>query len=342
MLGQDLPLPQVSVSRLVETPEDILGQFQQFIDSRGVLNIHSALTTGDDFFVDGAQATSDALSAQFPSLSSERSLPPTSLWTRQDLRDHFFDKADGVPDAGALYAHYNHWLAQPASPLPRRPPAADFATTADVGAALAAALHDRLSRRPQRPDTVGGPVGADDQKRQLDWAQAYGQSKWSLAGGRLRGEHRLRLRRHEDGRPLRAADEPVRPEPEHRRDDRRAVGTGAPLLLQAGRRLRRRRPEGDRRGDDVRAALLRVLDPGHGADRADAPATHLDGGLGPPRCPRSLTANITGHGAPGAASSSSSTTRTRTAPRSPSAASRTRPARSPRSTGRFSRRSRVT
>ena len=58
MLGQDLPLPQVSVSRLVETPEDILGQFRQFVSSGGVLNIHSALTTGDDFFVDGAQATS--------------------------------------------------------------------------------------------------------------------------------------------------------------------------------------------------------------------------------------------------------------------------------------------
>ena len=183
MLGQDLPLPQVSVSRLVETPEDILGQFQQFVASSGVLNIHSALTTGDDFFVDGAQATSDALSAQFPSLSSETLLPPTSLWTSQDLRDHFFNKAGGVPDAGALYAHYNHWLAQPAKlplPSPTQPTLADFATTADVGQRSQLLFTIGCHGGLNVPDTIGGPVSTDDQKRLLDWAQAYGQKQVGL------------------------------------------------------------------------------------------------------------------------------------------------------------------
>ena len=183
MLGQDLPLPQVSVSRLVETPEDILGQFQQFVASSGVLNIHSALTTGDDFFVDGAQATSASLSAQFPSLSSETLVPPTSLWTSQDLRDHFFSKAGGVPDAGALYAHYNHWLAQPAKLPPltaTTPTLADFATTADVGQRSQLLFTIGCHGGLNVPDTVGGPVITDDQKRLLDWAQAYGQKQVTL------------------------------------------------------------------------------------------------------------------------------------------------------------------
>ena len=277
MLGQDLPLPQVSVSRLVETPEDIQGQFQQFIDSSGVLDIHSALTTGDDFFVDGAQATSDALSAQFPSLSSETLVPPTSFWTSQDLRDRFFHKTGGVPDAGALYAHYNHWLAQPAS-IPLSPILDDFATTADVGAAVAAPVHDRLSRRPQparhgrrpgerrRPEAAAG-LGAG-LRPDADHSDSVG------TGGGLRRQHRLRLWRHEDGRPLREADGPVRKEPEHRRHDRRAVGSCVAHLLPAGRRLRRRRSEGDGRGDDVRAPVLRIHEPRHGAyapDPADDP-----------------------------------------------------------------------
>src|SRR5205814_1543095 len=55
-LGHTIPLPDVSVSRLVETPEDILGQLNQYLTSSGRLDLHTALTTGDSFFADGAQA----------------------------------------------------------------------------------------------------------------------------------------------------------------------------------------------------------------------------------------------------------------------------------------------
>src|SRR5436305_15318928 len=53
-LGHDIPLADVSVSRLVETPDDIKGQLQQYHDSSGHLSLHSALSTGDSFFSDGA------------------------------------------------------------------------------------------------------------------------------------------------------------------------------------------------------------------------------------------------------------------------------------------------
>ena len=179
MLGQDLPLPQVSVSRLVETPEDILGQFTQYVVSGGVLNIQSALTTGDDFFVDGAKDTRTALNAQFslPLTSSGALLPPDQLWTAQDLRNSFFG-ATG-PDVGALFAHYNHWLAQPAS-LPALPQLTDFATTADVNRRAQLLFTIGCHGGLNVPDLIGGPVSAEDRKRLLDWAQAYSQIRTAV------------------------------------------------------------------------------------------------------------------------------------------------------------------
>ncbi|HSB37906.1 MAG TPA: PxKF domain-containing protein [Gaiellaceae bacterium] len=178
-LGQDLPLAQVSVSRLVETPEEIAGQFTQYLAASGQLNVQSALTTGDDFFVDGGQETSAALGAQFGLTSSLDTLfPPASAWTRQDLLDHFFQKSGGVPGVGALYAHYNHWLMQPAS-LPATPTVGDFPTSADVRQSqliFTIGCHGGFSL----PDTVGGPIAADDLKRQLDWAQAYSRSRTAV------------------------------------------------------------------------------------------------------------------------------------------------------------------
>ena len=180
-LGQDLPLAQVSVSRLVETPEEITGQFTQYLAASGRLDVHSALTTGDDFFVDGGQDTSAALGSQFGLTTGLDTLfPPASVWTRQDLLDHFFQKSGGVPDAGALYAHYNHWLLQPAGlPTTRPLQLSDFSTSADVTKSqliFTIGCHGGFSL----PDTVGGPIAPDDAKRQLDWAQAYSRSRTAV------------------------------------------------------------------------------------------------------------------------------------------------------------------
>jgi hypothetical protein len=179
-LGHDLPLPQVSVSRLVETPEEIAGQFTQYLTANGQLDIHSALTTGDDFFVDGGQAASSALNAQFGlGAANDTLFPPTSLWTRADLLSHFFDKTGGVPDAGALFAHYNHWLAQPAS-IPALPTATDFLTTADVTTRSQLLFTIGCHGGFNLPDTIGGPIAAGDVKRQRDWPQAYSQIRTAV------------------------------------------------------------------------------------------------------------------------------------------------------------------
>ena len=184
-LGHDLPLPDVSVSRLVETPDDINGQLQQYLDSSGVLSLHSALTTGDSFFADGAEAASEALGAQLGlAPADQQTLLPPTLWTRQNLLDDFFQKSP-IPDVGALWAHYSHWVAQPAG-LPATPTLSDLATTADVTNPLNGHLlftvgcHSGLNV----PDTImPGETPANfgpNEKRFLDWAEAYMRAKTAV------------------------------------------------------------------------------------------------------------------------------------------------------------------
>jgi hypothetical protein len=175
-LAHDIPLADVSVSRLVETPDDINGQLQQYLDSQGHLNLQSAATTGDSFFADGAQNAAASLARQLQLSSTSQSLL-TANWTRQDLLDSFFQKSPAAPDVGAIWAHYSHWLAQPAS-LPSPLTLAGLATTGDVTQPLngrvvfTVGCHSGLSV----PDTIA-TVAAGDQQRLRDWAQAYMSAK---------------------------------------------------------------------------------------------------------------------------------------------------------------------
>jgi len=187
-LGHAIPLPEISVSRLVETPEDILGQLNQYLDPsvNGRLDLHSALTTGDSFFADGAQAASDSLGVQLPGISQSTLIPPTSSsWTKQDVINDFFG-LNPVPDVGALWAHYSHWLSQPAG-VPATPTLSDLVSTADANTArrngqllFTVGCHSGLNVPDQIASLENGTVSTDDQKRLLDWAQAYMSSRTAV------------------------------------------------------------------------------------------------------------------------------------------------------------------
>jgi len=192
-LGHDIPIPQISVSRMVETPEDINGQLQQFLSVNGTLSPTSALTTGDSFFTDGAKAADAALASQFGPGLSHSFLQPTfdngtpplvTGWTHDQLLSSFFN-ASPVPSIGAIWAHYSHWLAQPAF-LPTAYSLPDFGSTADVNAGhpqngrllFTVGCHGGLNV----PDTLLRPtdittLDADTQQRFRDWAQAYGNAR---------------------------------------------------------------------------------------------------------------------------------------------------------------------
>ena len=182
-LGHDIPLPQISVTA-GESPDDITGQLQQFLSVNGVLAPTSSLTTGDSFFNDGAQAADTALAAQFPGISHPFLGPTSTGWTHADVLSGFFN-ASPVPSIGSIWAHYSHWLAQPAF-LPAMYGFPDFASTADVNSAhpengrllFTVGCHGGLNL----PDTLLRPdaltsFDSDIQRRFKDWAQAYSSAR---------------------------------------------------------------------------------------------------------------------------------------------------------------------
>jgi hypothetical protein len=179
-LGSDLPLPQDSVSRFVESTDDIAGQLQAYLDTNGVLNPQSEFVSGDDFFADGARATDFALQAAFPGIQAD-SLT-SGPWTKADFLAHFFAKTDSsgnpvpVPDIGALYAHYNPWLAQPAAPTP---PTALSQLVSSADAPGGGALKNRIlftigcHAGLNIPD--GYPLLTGSSASKHDWAETYAQ-----------------------------------------------------------------------------------------------------------------------------------------------------------------------
>jgi Tol biopolymer transport system component len=169
-LSRELPLPEDSVSRFVESPSEISNWLQQYIDTGGVLNPQTELTTGDEFFVDSAAAAHRALVAGFNGIGQNTLFPPSGQpgWDKQALLGAL---NPAMPDITALYAHYNPWLAQPSGPRPITN-LNQLATTADIPGSrslkgkiiFTIGCHSGLNI----PDTYPGTAS---QKK--DWAQSY-------------------------------------------------------------------------------------------------------------------------------------------------------------------------
>jgi hypothetical protein len=172
-LDHDLPLAQTPISRLVETPEQMGGQLNQYVASNGQLNPTSKLTAGYDFLTDGANDIHSGLARQFPTIAAD---PLDRLisadWQRGDLLAKYLDKSP-APSIVSPNAHYSHWLAQPAGPNPITS-LSQMVDTGDVPADLAARLvfvmgcHSGLNV----PNNL-----STDVERRTDWAESYLASK---------------------------------------------------------------------------------------------------------------------------------------------------------------------
>jgi hypothetical protein len=193
-LGHDLLLPQLSVSRLVETPSDVSGQINRYLGNGGIaapqsgvgtLNPTSAVVTGYDFLADGATSVRDNLHTVFPGLTTTDTFGSgnpainnplaASPWTKDDVLTGFLNSA--APAAiGSLNAHYNHYELEAAD-------LHSLATTSDVSAAPVVA--NRYAARIlftmgchgglNVADTLGGSGG-----KYLDWAQLYGSNQAAM------------------------------------------------------------------------------------------------------------------------------------------------------------------
>ena len=109
-LGRQLFLPDAAVGRLVETHDDVQNQITLFLQSSGVLDPQTALTTGYDFLADGADEVDSALSqyTQVPPGDPNPLIDPlgstTGLWTAAELNAALGQN----PDIASLNAHFDH------------------------------------------------------------------------------------------------------------------------------------------------------------------------------------------------------------------------------------------
>jgi hypothetical protein len=100
--GRALYVPDVSVGRLVETPQEIRRSIQAFTEREGVLDPATSLVTGYDFFADGAQASADTLGRA--GLSVDPLISDT--WTANDLRQRLFGQTSDISEINAHFTHF--------------------------------------------------------------------------------------------------------------------------------------------------------------------------------------------------------------------------------------------
>jgi len=109
-----LYIPDLVVSRLVETPTEMSSAISEFIAKQGDLTLTTAEVTGYDMFNDGAQQTANYLSSVM-----QTNTLIDNAWNADDLRCVMFGPASGDPtcinhDLINFNAHFNHFVAQSA------------------------------------------------------------------------------------------------------------------------------------------------------------------------------------------------------------------------------------
>jgi hypothetical protein len=103
--GRELYLEDLSVSRMVETPAEILAAAQQFVASNGRFAATRALATGYDFFKDGTAASA----TQLQNIGLSTTVLNDDTWTATDLRCEFLGATSCArADVNALNAHMSY------------------------------------------------------------------------------------------------------------------------------------------------------------------------------------------------------------------------------------------
>ena len=178
----ELFVPDVALGRLVETPEDIDAAIDKFLDPAfdGTLDpatANSALVTGFDFMIDGAQEVASNLEENGKTVDS--SLIGDS-WTADDLRSKLFGGA--APGVASINTHFDESYLLPAHEFDAQNQLDLFGAAELVDPAHRAALARRLLF------TMGCHSGLSVADVSLgtttDWAQAItGENQGGLFAG---------------------------------------------------------------------------------------------------------------------------------------------------------------
>jgi len=162
-------IPSFGVSRVVETPTEIVAQINQFNAAKGTLDPKTELVTGYDFLTDGAQATNAVLHAQGRTGSDLIN----ESWTASQFDAAMFASTP-PPAEVAPNAHYDNFRLLPADQNAAHL-TSNLYTTAQLVAHGAGSTNGRLLFTVgchsgwQALDLIFGAAAA----KSLDWAQAY-------------------------------------------------------------------------------------------------------------------------------------------------------------------------
>ena len=106
--GWPLYVPDYAVGRLVETPQEITDQVNEFIARGGRLQLRTSTLFGYDFLKDSTQRMADALASQ----GMQRAVRNDDAWDANALRQTLLAARH---DLNVLDAHFTHFLLAPAA-----------------------------------------------------------------------------------------------------------------------------------------------------------------------------------------------------------------------------------
>jgi CSLREA domain-containing protein len=113
LFGHEFFLPEVAVGRLVETPEEIDGQLQQYIHNSGTLSPTTGFVTGYDFMSDGSKAVDDGLAGRVGVTPSATNTLLQDTWGKGALQP-FLNGATPTAKINSWNAHYDFHRLMPA------------------------------------------------------------------------------------------------------------------------------------------------------------------------------------------------------------------------------------
>ena len=255
-LQRRLFVPQLAVGRLVETPAQITGALDRFLAFGGVLDPTSARTSGYDFLSNGASGVAAAFSA-ITRVQEPATNPPLigNLWTKATLAGALGTTTGLI----GMNGHADHRRLQPARDADGdgRFLDTDLFTAADLPGSLQRAVVFSMdatpaSRRPTRPSARRSrPTGR--------------RPSPARARGGIRGQPRLRVRRHRDRCVLGGAERRPRAGPSRWPADRHGARGREAVVPRRSGVVRCLRRKGDGRACALRLPMWALRAPAAGA-----------------------------------------------------------------------------
>jgi len=106
-------VPELAVSRLVETPDDIVAQVDRYISRNGAVAPTRSVVAGYDFLKDSSQAIATSLRSDLGSTSAQTTLI-NDTWSKSELLTALFPGTT-APEIDSINAHFDHHRSLPAN-----------------------------------------------------------------------------------------------------------------------------------------------------------------------------------------------------------------------------------